>query len=250
MRTYLTLVRREVNAFFLSLTGYVVIASVLLLLGWSFTDMLNRLNLSPTSAPLTELFYQTVYFWLILLVTAPVITMRSFAHEKFSGTYETLMTAPVSDLQVVLAKFTGTLLFYLLTWLPLLGCIVVVRYCTGERVLLDPHTAATTFLGILLIGCLYMSLGCFASAMTRSQILAAMNSFALGLLLFLVGLPTLVPVPAADWAGKAKAYISMSEHMGDFVRGVVDTRYVVFYLTLTAFFLFLTLKVVESRRWK
>src|SRR2546426_6580670 len=123
MRPYLTLVRRELGGFFVSLTGYVIIASVLLLLGFSFDDVLSKLQSSPTDAPLTELFYSTIYFWLILLLTAPVITMRSFAFEKWSGTFETLMTTPVSDLQVVLAKFTATLSFYILTWVPLLGCI-------------------------------------------------------------------------------------------------------------------------------
>jgi len=252
MRTFLTLVRRELGAFFVSLTGYTIIASVLLLLGFSFTDMLEKLNNDRTGvvAPLTELFYSTFYFWLILLLTAPVITMRSFAFEKWSGTYETLMTTPVSDWQVVLAKFTGTLLFYVLTWLPLFGCIAVVRYFTGEPSLLDPWTSASTFLGIVLIGSLYMSIGCFASALTRSQILAAMNSFVLGLGLFILSLRSLVPAPSTDWAAKVFSYISLSEHMEDFARGFVDTRHIVFYLSWTLVFLFLTLKVVESRRWK
>jgi ABC-2 type transport system permease protein len=95
-----------------------------------------------------------------------------------------------------------------------------------------------------------MALGCFASAITRSQILAAVNGLALGLTLFILGLRTLVPAPPSDWGGKAFAYISVVEHMDDFVRGVVDTRHIVFYLSLTGFFLFLTLKAVESRRWK
>ncbi len=250
MQAYLTLVRRELGGFFVSLTGYVIIASVLLLLGFSFTNMLASLNGSATDLPLTELFYNTFYFWLILLLTFPVVTMRTFAYEKSSGTYETLMTTPVRDWQVVLAKFTGTLLFYIFTWLPLLACIAVVRYFSREPTMFDPRTTASTFLGILLIGCLYMSLGCFASALTRSQIIAAMNSFALGLGLFLLSLRSLVPAPPTDWAGKVFAYISLSDHLGDFARGIVDTRHVVFYLSLTAFFLFLTLKVVESRRWK
>ncbi len=252
MRTFLTLVRRELGAFFVSLTGYVIIASVLLLLGFSFTDMLAKLNddTKGAVAPLTELFYNTFYFWLILLLTAPVITMRSFAFEKWSGTYETLMTTPVSDRQVVLAKFTGTLLFYMLTWLPLFGCIAVVRYLTREPTVLDPWTTASTFFGIMLIGCLYMSIGCFASSLTRSQIIAAMNSFVIGLGLFVLSLRSLVPTPSADWAAKVFSYISLSEHMEDFVRGFVDTRHIVFYLSLTVVFLFLTLKAVESRRWK
>jgi len=252
MRAYLTLVRRELGGFFVSLTGYAVIASVLLLLGLSFTGMLSALNDDPHGlvAPLTEVFYRTYYFWWILVFIAPVITMRSFAFEKWSGTYETLMTTPVSDLQVVLAKFTGTLLFYILSWLPLFGCIAVVRYFTREPTLLDPWTLASTFFGITLIGCLYMSMGCFASALTRSQIIAAMNSFVLGLGLFILSLRSLVPAPSADWAAKVFSYISLGEHMEDFVGGFVDTRHIVFYLSLTFFFLFLTLKVVESRRWK
>jgi ABC-2 type transport system permease protein len=246
------MVRRELGVFFASLTGYAVIASVLLLLGLSFTGMLSSLNDDPHGVvePLTVLFYSTFYFWLILLLITPVITMRSFAFEKGTGTYETLMTTPVSDLQVVLAKFTGTLLFYILTWLPLFGCIAVVRYFTREPTALDPWTTASTFLGITLIGCLYMSMGCFASALTRSQIIAAMNSLVMGLGLFVLSLRSLVPAPSSDWAGKVFSYISLSEHMEDFARGIVDTRHIVFYLSLTAFFLFLTFKVVESRRWK
>ena len=97
MRVYLTLVRRELGGFFGSLTGYVIIASVLLLLGLSFTSILGILNDNPIDVPLTELFYKTDYFWIILLLTTPVITMRSFAFEKGTGTYETLMTTPVSE---------------------------------------------------------------------------------------------------------------------------------------------------------
>ena len=145
MQVYLTLVRRELGSFFASLTGYVVIASVLLLLGLSFDDVLAKLQSSPTDAPVTELFYGTVYFWWIFLLSAPVITMRSFAFEKWSGTFETLMTTPVSDLQVVLAKFTGTWTFYILTWLPLLGCVAVVRYYTNEPTVFDPWTMLSTF---------------------------------------------------------------------------------------------------------
>lgn len=250
MQAYLTLVRRELSGFFISLTGYVVIASVLLLLGLSFTDLIEKLSASPNRAPLTEIFYSTYYFWYILLLTAPVITMRSFAFERLSGTYETLMTAPVSDLQVVLAKFSGALLFYALTWLPLTGCILVLRYYMNEPTVFDWRSLASSYLGLLLIGALYMSMGCFASALTRSQILAAMNSFVLGLTLFLLSLPSLVPAPPADWAARVRDYICLSDHLEDFVRGMVDTRHLVFYVTLTGFFLFLTLKAVESRRWK
>jgi len=97
----------------------VIIATVLLLLGFSLNDILTKLNGELLESPITEVLYSTMYFWLILLLTTPVITMRTFALEKFTGTFETLMTTPVGDITVVLAKFFGSLIFYLIAWLPL-----------------------------------------------------------------------------------------------------------------------------------
>jgi ABC-2 type transport system permease protein len=250
MQVYRTLVRRELGSYFASLPGYVVIATVLLLLGLSFNDMLEKLRVEATDGPLTEQFFITVYFWLILLITAPIMTMRSFAQEKFSGTYETLMTSPVGDLEVVLAKFSGAFIFFGLTWLPLLGYLILVRRYSHDATVLDPLALASTFLGILLIGSVYMAMGCFASALTRSQMVAAMVSYAMGLGLFLLSLGSLMASPPAGWPGKVFNYISMAEHMEEFARGVVDTRCLVFYLSLTLLFLFLTLKTVETRRWR
>ena len=250
MRTWWTLVRRELGSYFVSWTGYIVIAVVVFLFGLCFALMLQALNTEKTEQPLMELFYSTYYFWLILLLASPVITMRSFAHEKFCGTFETLMTTPVSDLQVVLAKFTGAMIFYLLTWTPLLACVFVVRHFSNEPGALDAGTLASTFLGITLLGALYMSLGCFASSLTRSQIIAAMFSFALGISLFLLSFLSYALAARTGWITKLCAHISLIEHMRDFSRGVVDVRPIVFYLSLAALFLFLTLKSVESRRWK
>ena len=250
MKAYWTLVRREFGSHFFSWTGYVVIAVVLLLLGTSFANLLLALNARATDHPATEVFFSSYYFWIILLIAAPVITMRTFALEKSSGTFETLMTTPVSDLQVVLAKFTGAMLFYFLMWLPLLACLLIVRSYSNDPTVLEPGTIGTTFLGIFLLGTLYMSLGCFASAVTRSQIIAAMISFALGISLFLMSFVSVNLSPGSGWRATLFNYVEMSEHMRDFAAGVVDTRPLVFYLTFTGFFLFLTLKVVESRRWK
>src|SRR5438876_3819773 len=172
MHAYWTLVRRELSGYFFSMTGYVIIAAAMFLLGLSFVDLLKQLRHQPTPMPVTELFYVTWYFWLILLLTTPVITMRLFALEKFSGTFETLMTTPVSDLQVVLAKFTAALVFYAVMWLPLLGCVYLVRHFSSNPAALDAGTVGGTFLGILLLGGLFISLGCFASSITRSQLVA------------------------------------------------------------------------------
>lgn len=251
MQAFRTLVRRELGSHFLSLTGYVVITTVLLLLGFSFIDVLSKLNGTPVDSPLTEIFYVTLYFWLILLLTTPIITMRTFALEKFTGTYETLMTTPVSDLEVVLAKFFGSLIFYAIAWLPLLGYMFVVQHFINRNApALDPYATVTTFLGILLVGSLFISLGCFASAITRSQLIAAALSYALGLTVFLLSLRSLVPIAAKGWEAEFFQHIAMGEHMQDFARGVLELSSVTYYVTMTIFFLFLTWRAVESRRWK
>jgi ABC-2 type transport system permease protein len=176
--------------------------------------------------------------------------MRSFAHEKFTGTFETLMTTPVSDLQVVLAKFFGALFFYLVLWTPLVGGLFVVRHFSNDPTAIDPGTLGSTMLGIGLLGALYMALGCFASSITRSQIIAAMVALALGVSLYLLSFLSYAVVGQTGWVAKIFHHLSLVEQMRDFARGVVDLRPVVLYVSLTALFLFLTLKSVESRRWK
>jgi ABC-2 type transport system permease protein len=251
MQAFRTLVRRELGSHFLAPTGYVVMATVLLLLGFSFMDVLSKLNGDAIDNPLTEVFYVTLYFWLILLLTTPVITMRTFALEKFTGTYETLMTTPVSDLEVVLAKFFGSLIFYAIIWLPLLAYMFVVqRFAATTMPPLDPYAAITTFLGILLVGSLFLSLGCFTSALTRSQLIAAALSYAFGLGLFLLSLRSLVPLAARGWEAELFEHIAMGEHMQEFSRGIIELSSVTYYLSMTAFFLFMTWRAVESRRWK
>jgi ABC-2 type transport system permease protein len=250
MQVYLTLVRRELGSYFASLVGYVVISAVLVLLGLSFTYLLESLNDKSLDLPVTELFYNTYYFWYILLLTVPVITMRTFALEKSTGTFETLMTTPVNDWTVVLAKFTGAFLFYLATWLPLLGCVSILQRFTNDPSASDPGVVATSFTGLALVGALYVSLGCFASSLTRSQIIAAMTSFAMGMAIFLMSFFAFLLPPQTNWQVELFRHISLFEHMQDFVRGVVDSRAVIFYTSLTVWFLFLTTRVVESRRWK
>jgi ABC-2 type transport system permease protein len=249
MQAYWTLTRRELAGFFLSLTGYVIIAAVTFLIGFVFKVLIKTLGQDPSPAPITELFYSTYLFWFILLLAVPVITMRLFAFERLSGTLETLMTTPVSDVQVVAAKFTAALVFYMVMWLPLLACILIVRHYTNEPTALDAGAMGTTFLGIFLLGCLFISLGCFASALTRSQMTAAMISLVLCVSLFLLSYLA-DRMPAGDWASQAIAFFALPDQMHDFTRGVVDTRPVVLYLSLTFVFLFLTLRVLESRRWK
>jgi len=250
MKIFWTLARRELAAFFCSITGYVIIAAVTFLIGLSFAVLMTNLGSDPSPMPVTEMFYRTYFFWLIVLLATPALTMRLFALEKFSGTFETLMTTPVSDLQVVAAKFASALVFYIVMWLPMLACLFVVRHFTNQPGTLDAGMIGGMYLGVFLVGCLFLSLGCFASALTRSQMAAAMISFVLGVSLFSIGfLAEALPV-AAQWQSQVLSYFGLFEQMHNFARGMVDTRAVIFYVSLTFFFLFLTLRVVESRRWK
>jgi ABC-2 type transport system permease protein len=250
MRIFGVLLRRELTAFFFSVTGYVIIAAATFLNGWAFVVLMFTLGNDPSPMPVTELYYQTPFFWLVVLLAAPVITMRLFALEKFTGTFETLMTAPVGDLQVVAAKFMAALFFYLVMWLPLLACLFIVRHFTNQTGL-DFGTVGGMFLGIFLVGCLFLALGCFASTLTRSQMAAAMIAFVVGVSLFSFGfLAKAIPAGAPQWQSQVIVYFNLFDQLDDFARGVVDTRAVIFYVSLTLFFLFLTLRAVESRRWR
>jgi len=250
MRAFLTLTRRELASYFLSPSGYIIIAAAMFLMGFSFVVMLVKLQSDPTPIPIGELFYVTPFFWFILLLSTPVITMRLFAHEKSSGTFECLMTAPVTEIEVVLAKFFAALIFYFIMWLPLLACLWVVKHYTSNSGGFDLGILGSTLLGIVLLGCLFISIGLCASAMTRSQVTAAMISLVFGVSLFLLGvLADRIPT-GASWQTETLSALAFFEQMHDFARGIVDTRALVLYLSLCFFFLFLTLRIVESRRWK
>jgi ABC-2 type transport system permease protein len=250
MKIFWTLARRELAAFFVSITGYVVIAAVTLLIGSSFVMLIRNLGSDPFSMPVTELFFNSMLFWVVVILVTPVVTMRLFALEKASGTYETLMTTPVRDLQVVAAKFTAALIFYMVMWLPTLAGLFIVAHFTNQAHALDAGMVGGMYLGIFLSGCLFLAIGCFASSLTRSQGVAAMISLAAGVLLLIVAYLAQVIPAMGQWPAQLLLCFNLFKQMDDFTRGVVDTRAVIFYVSLTLFFLFLTLRVVESRRWK
>lgn len=250
MQATLTLIRRELAGYFLSMTGYIIIGAAVFLMGFSFLVLLSKLQTEPSPMPITELFYVTPFFWLILLLATPVITMRLFALEKFSGTFETLMTAPVTDLQVVISKFAAAMIFYLVMWLPLLACLLVIRQFSNDPGAFDAGAVATTFLGIFLLGSVFISAGCCASALTNSQVTAAMISLVFGASLFLLGFLSEKISAKATWQTELLSALAVFDQMHDFARGMIDTRSIVLYGSLCFFFLFLTLRVVESRRWK
>lgn len=251
MGVFLALVRRELGIAFNALTGYVVVAITLLLAGFGLTELLGTLNTDRTDAPITEMFFgDGLVFWLIVIVITPVITMRSFAAEKSQGTYESLMTTPVGDWQVVLAKFAGALVFYLASWLPMFAVLVGLRQVTGQAELLDPRALAGALVGIACIGSTYLAAGLFASSLTRSQIIAAMTSLLIGVGVWASSFRPAGNAMEGDRIGRLLDHLSVTRHMQDFARGVIDGRALVFHLSFTVLFLFLTHRVVEMRRWK
>jgi ABC-2 type transport system permease protein len=250
MRAYLVLLRRELGSYFVSFIGYLVIALAIGEMGLCFFSLVRSLRNATTPMPLVELFFATQFFWLIFLTTAPVITMRLFSLEKDSGTFETLMTAPVTELQVVLAKFSAALVFYMVMWAPFAGCALIVRHFVNDPSAVDLPAMAGTFIGLFLLGGLFISFGCLASSLTKNQIVAAMISFAFGVSLFVVSLLADQFSAAGGLAAAVFQRIAVTDHLQEFSRGIVDSRQVVFYLGSTGLLLFLTHRVLESRRWK
>lgn len=246
MRKTLALVYRELVAYFSSPLAYVVLTAFLFFNGYVFWLITAYLNDPRTQAmtPLKLFFGGTIFFWLFLLFVVPVITMRLLAEERRAGTLEVLLTAPVSEGQVVLGKFLAAFIFYLFLWLPTVAYVVILK----QYAAIDLYKVASGYLGIALLGVLFAAVGLFTSAFTRNQIVAAIFAFAVLVVLFSMGLmEQLATNPALKGA---LGYMNLWDHMDDFARGLVDTRRIVYQLSLAGLFLFLTVKVVEARKWR
>ncbi len=248
MSALLTLWRKELAGCFLSPIAYVVTILFLSVLGYIFWFLAGVLAEGPGGVGVLHLFFASPFFWMVLLVVVPVLTMRLLAEEKRSGTMETLLVAPVTDATVVTAKFLGVLSFYVAMWLPTLAYLYVLRRFSSVMAPIDPAALAGGYLGVLLVGAFYLSIGVFCSALTSNQIIAAIATFTVTGLFFFTGfLEVMGHSPEVRQVG---AYLSSYTHMYELSRGVLDSRVVVFYLSGIAFFLFAATRVVGARRWK
>ena len=170
--------------------------------------------------------------------------MRLLSEERRTGTLEMLLTAPVTEAQVVLGKYLGALLFYVFLWLPTLVYVALL----AKSLPLDWGPIGAAYLGILGIGALFLAIGVFASAVTRNQMVAAVFSFALTFLCFL---PAFLEILVNDPKVRdAVGYLNLYQHMDDFSKGIVDTRRLVYYVSVTAFFLFLASRAVDAGKGK
>jgi len=250
MRAYLTLTRRELASFFLSITGYVIIAGLAFAVGGVFCLLLKAQGSDPVSIPITQVFFNNLVLWFVIALTPCVVTMRLFALEKATGTFETLTTTPVTDFQIVASKFTAAVVFFVIMWLPSLAYLFIIQNYANQPGAMDPGTVCSMYLGVFLVGCFILSVGCLASALTKSQVLAAIVTLVAGFLLILLHFLAKLLPQNGHWQTQVLSFFNISQQMLDFTRGILDTRAIVFYVSMTLFFLFLTLRVIESRRWK
>jgi len=247
MRKVTALVRRELIAYFSSPLAYMVLTAFLLLQGYIFYLIVSFLNdpRSQAMTPLRLFFGGTIFFWLFLLFVVPVITMRLIAEERRSGTIEPLLTSPITEGQVILGKFLAALAFYIVLWLPTLIYIVILKQHTA----IDLGPVAAGYLGVLLLGILFLGVGTFASTLTNNQLIAAVLAFAAIVLLFSVGLLQQLLVSSSALRD-VFGYMNLWSQMDDFARGIVDTRHVVYQLSVGIMFLFLAVKSLEVKKWR
>lgn len=236
MRNIPAIALREINSYFVSPIAYIVIAAFLAGSGYFFSLILFYTR----EASMRFLFGNIA---VILLLLAPLLTMRLLAEEQKSGTIELLLTNPVRDSEVVLGKFLAGLTF-LGVMIGLTLYFPFLLFVFGSP---DPGPIISGYLGLLLLGSTLLSIGLLASSLTANQIVAAVVSFVLALILWAVdGASGLLGSPLGDIV----AYASLSAHFDDLARGVVDSSHLVFYITASALFLFLTVRSVETRRWR
>jgi ABC-2 type transport system permease protein len=254
MRNVLAIAGKELRGYFASPIGYVLVGFWALLFGYFFYTLVafferqsmqmsmggpggslnvNQMLVSPL------LMNATV----IMLLVFPLITMRTYAEEKRSGTIELLLTSPITDLQIILGKFLGALgLFAAMLAVTFVHMGILFLYGSPEW-----KPIATGYLGLLLMGGSFLSLGLFISSLTRNQIVAGMITFSVFLLLWIINWVSSFVSPTMQTVIN---YLSITEHFDDFAKGIIDTKHVIYYLSFISMGLFLTMKSVDSERWR
>jgi len=250
MRTFITLLGREVKSFLYSPIAYVVLFFFLIATGFNFYSGVSFLNQGPSEVTVVEAAFNTVLFWFPFVLIFPLITMRTYADEFRMGTIETLATAPISDSQIVLSKFLGAFIFYILLWAPSFLYFTAFEQITGKAAAVAAGAYGGSYLLLLLLGAFYVALGCLASALTNEQINAAVMTFVAIFGFFVTGLLGFILNSPSQAVRDLISYFSAVEHMADFSRGLIDSRPLVWYLSMTSFILFLNLQVFQYRKWK
>jgi len=254
MRNVLAIAEKEFRSYFASPIAYILIGLFSLLFGWFFYVYLMAFvqqseqmmqfggggSTNVNQMMIRGLFQNTA---VIILFVMPMITMRTYSEEKRSGTIELLLTSPVTDLEIIIGKFIGALALY--------AVMLAVTFVHFGLLFLfgrpEWKPLLTAYLGLLLFGGCFISIGLFISSLTKNQIVAGFLTFATFLMLWII-----------NWLGESSGqttrdvlnYLSITEHFDDFSRGIIDTKHAVYYLSFITFGLFLTAKSVDSERWR
>jgi ABC-2 type transport system permease protein len=192
---------------------------------------------------------QTIASFMIFLV--PILTIRSFAEEKATGTVEPLLTAPVSEAQVVAGKFFGAMVFFCVMLLPTLSYYAVLRFIGAEIGKPDPGPVVAGYIGLVLFGGFHVAIGIFASTLTQDSVLGAFLAFVMTLFFWVIepimGSRQLIATPG--WT-EAALYLSPTRHLEPFLKGMLAPMDTVYFASFTMFFLFLSVRSIEYRKWR
>jgi ABC-2 type transport system permease protein len=250
MSNILALAHKELRSYFASPIAYIVVGMFAVLYGYFFVAILTffirnsmQLEQFDMGAATVNLNQQLIRpmvqnVTVMMLFLGPMITMRTYSEEKRSGTIELLLTSPLTDFQIIMGKFLGALglwVVMLLVTLPHMGILFYFGHPEWKPIV-------TTYVGFLLMSACFVAVGLFVSSVTRNQIIAATATFVVFLMLWVI-----------DWMGEGKPlleYLSITRHFDDFARGVIDTKHLVYYLSVIVFGLVLTMRSVETERWR
>jgi ABC-2 type transport system permease protein len=245
---------KELRSYFGSPIAWVMMGLFAFIFGWFFINYLNFFlrdsmqaqfgggmpSLNVNDRLIRPLLSNASVLILFLL---PMVTMRTYSEEKRSGTIELLLTSPLKDAEIVIGKFLGAVGLYA-GLLAVTAIYVIVLFFAGDP---EWRPVVVGYLGLLLLGSCFIAAGLFISSLTKNQMVAGAASFVVFLFFWIINW-------FADSAGPTVAavvnYLSITQHFEDFGKGVIDTKHLVFYLSFIAFGLFLTLKSVDSERWR
>ena len=255
MTKMLAIYRRELKYYFQSVTAYVAIGIFLAISGYFFFSLFRYYNLISFQAARNPNFAQSLNLTdgllrpffsnisIILLLVLPLLTMRLLAEEKKQGTFELLLTYPIRDLDAVGGKFLASVTTFAVLLIGTFICPLLIFLFANP----EPGPIFTGYLGLFLVGCTFISIGTFFSSLTDNQLVAGVTSFGVALFFLIIGWA--VPFVGPRFAD-ALGQLSLLQHFDGFSKGLIDTQDVTYYLLMTSFFLFLTLRSLESTRWR
>jgi ABC-2 type transport system permease protein len=257
MKNALTIAGKEIQSYFVQPVAYVVMTVFMLLSGFFFFALLRRFNVilqiyaamqnvgAMQRYNLNQMVIEPLLhnMAIVLVILVPAITMRSFAEEKRTGTYELLLTAPLRTSEIVAGKFiAGSVLVLIMIALSAIFAIILAAFGNPEISLMF-----SGYLGLALLGVSFVSVGIFTSSLTQNQIIAAISSFGVLLLLYVISWPA--QAGGTSLSGLLH-YLSLPDHFSQMVQGIIDTKDIIYFFSLILIALFLTQRSVESARWR